>query len=117
MRSSFDPSQIFAGHAIGGIVGNLLTGIFAQKSIAGSDGSAPILGGWLAPNYKQLGIQLADSATGVSYTFVVTVSPSMSVSRRTIYHPRLSDYHFMGHASRPMVPPPHHRGGRDYWYR
>jgi Amt family ammonium transporter len=67
-----DALDIFAGHAIGGIVGNLLTGLFAQKSIAGSDGSAPILGGWLDHNYKQLGIQAADSASGVAYSFIMT---------------------------------------------
>jgi ammonium transporter, Amt family len=59
-----------------------LTGLFAQKSIAGSDGSAPILGGFLDHNYKQLGIQLADSVTGFTYSFIVTVSPT-SLSRRT----------------------------------
>ncbi|KAN0086300.1 Ammonium transporter AmtB-like domain containing protein [Tylopilus felleus] len=67
-----DTLDIFASHAIGGIVGNLLTGLFAQTSIAGADGSAPIPGGWLDHNYRQLGIQLADSMSGLSYSFVVT---------------------------------------------
>jgi Amt family ammonium transporter len=66
------PPQIFASHAIGGIVGNLLTGLFAQSSIASFDGSAPILGGWLDHNYRQLGIQLADSVSGLAYSFVMT---------------------------------------------
>ena len=71
-----DTLDIFASHAIGGIVGNLLTGIFTQSSVAGFDGSVPIAGGWLDHHYKQLGIQLADSVAGMSYSFVVTVCSS-----------------------------------------
>ncbi|KAG9311495.1 ammonium transporter AmtB-like domain-containing protein [Chiua virens] len=67
-----DTLDIFASHAIGGIVGNLLTGLFAQSSIAGADGITSIPGGWLDHHYKQLGIQLADSVSGLSYSFVVT---------------------------------------------
>ncbi|KAF8554495.1 ammonium transporter [Imleria badia] len=67
-----DTLDIFASHAIGGIVGNILTGLFAQSSIAGADGITSIPGGWLDHNYRQLGIQLADSASGLSYSFVMT---------------------------------------------
>jgi len=67
-----DTLDIFASHAIGGVVGNLLTGLFAQKSIAGLDGITQIPGGWLDQNYIQLAWQLADSVTGVSYSFVMT---------------------------------------------
>ena len=66
--------QIFATHAIGGVVGNILTGIFAQSSVAGFDGYTVIPGGWLDHHYIQLGIQLADSTAGMSYSFVMTVS-------------------------------------------
>jgi Amt family ammonium transporter len=71
--------QIFASHAVGGIVGNLLTGLFAQASVAGFDGVATIKGGWLDHHYIQLGYQLADSTAGVTYSFVVTVSISLSL--------------------------------------
>jgi len=67
-----DCLDIFASHTIGGIVGNLLTGLFAQTSIADLDGSPPIPGGWLDHNYRQLGIQLADSVSGLAYSFVMT---------------------------------------------
>jgi len=67
-----DALDIFAGHGIGGIVGNLLTGLFTQKSVASFDGSPEIPGGWLDHNYRQLGIQAADSVTGLAYSFVVT---------------------------------------------
>ncbi|KAF9788367.1 ammonium transporter AmtB-like domain-containing protein [Thelephora terrestris] len=67
-----DTLDIFASHAIGGVVGNLLTGLFAQASIAHLDGITVIPGGWLDKNYIQLGWQLADSVTGLSYSFVMT---------------------------------------------
>jgi len=67
-----DALDIFAGHGIGGIVGNLLTGLFTQKSIANFDGTPEIPGGWLDHNYRQLGIQAADSVSGFAYSLVLT---------------------------------------------
>ncbi|KAF8157217.1 ammonium transporter [Crassisporium funariophilum] len=67
-----DALDIFATHGVGGIVGNLLTGLFAQASVAGFDGFSVITGGWLDKNYIQLAYQLADSVAGVSYSFVMT---------------------------------------------
>lgn len=64
--------QIFASHAIGGVVGNILTGLFAQASVAGFDGITVIPGGWLDHHYIQLGYQLADSTAAISYSFVMT---------------------------------------------
>ncbi|KAF9652560.1 ammonium transporter [Thelephora ganbajun] len=67
-----DTLDIFATHSIGGVVGNLLTGLFAQSSIAAYDGFTKIPGGWLDKNYMQLAWQLADSVTGLSYSFAMT---------------------------------------------
>lgn len=67
----FQSLQIFASHAIGGIVGNVLTGFFAQSSIARLDGTV-IPGGFIDHHYKQLGLQIADSASGLAYSFVMT---------------------------------------------
>ncbi|KAI0682436.1 ammonium transporter [Cytidiella melzeri] len=67
-----DCLDIFASHAIGGIVGNVLTGLFAQASVAGFDGITVIPGGWLDHHYIQLGYQIADSVSGLSYSFVMT---------------------------------------------
>lgn len=66
-------SQIFATHAIGGVVGNIFTGFFAQKSIAAFDGITDIKGGWMDHHWAQVGFQLANSMAGISYSFVVTV--------------------------------------------
>ncbi|KAK0219906.1 ammonium transporter [Armillaria fumosa] len=67
-----DTLDIFASHAIGGIVGNILTGLFAQASVAGFDGITVIPGGWIDHHYIQLGYQLADSVSGVAYSFTMT---------------------------------------------
>ncbi|KAI1499583.1 ammonium transporter AmtB-like domain-containing protein [Biscogniauxia marginata] len=64
--------DIFAVHAVGGIAGNLLTGLFAADYIAALDGSSEIPGGWINHNYVQLGYQIADSVAGFSYSFVLT---------------------------------------------
>ncbi|KAK7995490.1 ammonium transporter [Apiospora arundinis] len=67
-----DALDIFAEHGVGGIVGNLLTGLFAANYIAALDGSTKIDGGWINQHYVQLGYQLADSVAGFSYSFVLT---------------------------------------------
>lgn len=67
-----DALDIFASHGVGGIVGNILTAFFAQKSVAGFDGFTVIAGGWLDGNWVQLGYQLADSTSGFAYSFVMT---------------------------------------------
>jgi len=67
-----DCLDIFASHAIGGVLGNLLTGLFAQASVAHYDGVTAIPGGWLDHNYIQLAWQLADSCNGLAYSFVMT---------------------------------------------
>ena len=69
--------QIFASHAIGGVVGNIMTGFFAQASVAGFDGITVIEGGWLDHHWVQLGFQVANSAAGMTYSFIVTVSNSI----------------------------------------
>ena len=74
--------QIFASQAVGGVIGNVPTGLFAQASVAGFDGFSEIPGGWLAHNYIQLGYQIADSVAGMSYSFVLTVSPILPPLRR-----------------------------------
>ncbi|KAI1814108.1 ammonium transporter [Poronia punctata] len=67
-----DSLDIFAVHAVGGIVGNILTAFFAADYIAHLDGVQIIKGGWLNHNWIQLAYQLADSAAGAAYSFVGT---------------------------------------------
>jgi Amt family ammonium transporter len=67
-----DTLDIFASHAIGGLVGNVMTAFFAQASVAGFDGITVIDGGWIDHHWMQLGYQVADSMAGFGYSFVVT---------------------------------------------
>ncbi|KAJ9133840.1 Ammonium transporter [Pleurostoma richardsiae] len=67
-----DALDVFAEHGVGGIVGNLLTGLFAADYIAHLDGFSEIDGGWLNHHYIQLAYQLADSVAGFSYSFGMT---------------------------------------------
>ena len=66
-----DALDVFAVHGVGGIVGNLLTGIFAQKWVAALDGGE-IEGGWLDGNWAQLGYQAIDTVAGLGWSFVLT---------------------------------------------
>ncbi|MBE3048475.1 ammonium transporter [Candidatus Bathyarchaeota archaeon] len=68
-----DALDIFAVHAVGGLVGTVLTGIFASRSIAALGGArGDIEGGWLDGHWAQLGYQLAGSCAGGAYSFAVT---------------------------------------------
>lgn len=62
----------FALHGIGGLIGSILTGLFADSRVAGFDGYTEITGGWINHNYEQLGWQLASSVATISYTAVMT---------------------------------------------
>ncbi|KAI1859768.1 hypothetical protein JX265_010217 [Neoarthrinium moseri] len=67
-----DALDIFAVHAVGGLVGNICTAFFASRAIAHLDNVQVINGGWLDQNWIQLGYQLADSVAGGTYSFVGT---------------------------------------------
>ncbi|RDB29040.1 Ammonium transporter MEP3 [Hypsizygus marmoreus] len=68
-----DALDLFAEHAVGGIVGLLLNAFFASGSIiALDDVNTTAVGGWLDNNWKQLYIQFAYICATCSYTFVIT---------------------------------------------
>ena len=64
-----DALDIFAEHAVGGFIGNILTAFFAADYIAHLDGFSEIPGGWLNHHWVQLGYQMADSVSGGIYSF------------------------------------------------
>ncbi|KAJ2656833.1 hypothetical protein IWW48_004811 [Coemansia sp. RSA 1200] len=66
-----DALDVFAVHGVGGLVGNLLTGIFASKGVAALNGSE-IDGGWIDHHWKQFGYQLASSCAGAGWAFFVS---------------------------------------------
>jgi len=111
-------SQIFASHAVGGIVGNLLTAIFAQKSVAGIDGSAPIPGGFLDKHFVQMAWHLADSAAGFAWSFAMTVRLILpSFTPAAILTFLTLDCYPVVYAFGPRSPPACPRIDRDCWYR
>jgi len=69
-----DSFDVFCVHGIGGIVGNILTGVFASSYYAGLDGSDPIDGGWVDGNYIQVVWQLIDTVAGLAWSFCVTAA-------------------------------------------
>ncbi|CAG8733749.1 16212_t:CDS:2 [Gigaspora margarita] len=66
-----DALDVFAVHGIGGLVGNILTGVFADKNIAALSGEV-IMGGVINQNYIQLAKQLSSSGAGFMYSFIMT---------------------------------------------
>ncbi|EPQ61029.1 ammonium transporter [Gloeophyllum trabeum ATCC 11539] len=68
-----DALDLFAEHAIGGIVGLLFNAFFATADVIALDGvNTSARGGWLDRNWKQLYIQFAYVCATCAYTFVVT---------------------------------------------
>lgn len=68
-----DALDLFAEHAVGGIVGLLMNAFFASQSIIALDGvNTTIPGGWIDHHWKQLYVQVAYICATCSYTFVVT---------------------------------------------
>ncbi|KAK4042431.1 ammonium transporter [Parachaetomium inaequale] len=68
-----DALDVFAEHAIGGIVGLLFNAFFAADYIIGLDGvNMGASGGFLNHNYRQLYVQVAYIVAACAYTFVMS---------------------------------------------
>ncbi|KAK1995110.1 ammonium transporter [Colletotrichum falcatum] len=69
-----DGLDIFAIHGVGGFVGDILTGVFADKTVPALDGvsGAAYEGGWWNGNFRQLGLQLAGATTCAAWSFFVS---------------------------------------------
>ncbi|KAI8994472.1 ammonium transporter AmtB-like domain-containing protein [Pilobolus umbonatus] len=67
-----DVADVFAVHGVGGFVGSILTGVFAEKSIAALDGATEIAGGWMDHHWVQVGHQFADATAGAAWSFGLT---------------------------------------------
>ncbi|EMD01019.1 hypothetical protein BAUCODRAFT_61123 [Baudoinia panamericana UAMH 10762] len=78
--SADDTLDIFAVHAVGGVIGNLCTGLFASDYIAHLDGYTVIQGGWVNRHWIQLAIQLCDSVVGMTYSFCVSAAILFAMS-------------------------------------
>ncbi|KAL5635100.1 hypothetical protein ACGC1H_002959 [Rhizoctonia solani] len=68
-----DALDLFAEHAVGGILGLLANGLFADTDLIALDGvNTAVPGGWIKHNYKQLYIQFAYVCACCAYVFVMT---------------------------------------------
>ncbi|KAG5650638.1 hypothetical protein H0H81_011521 [Sphagnurus paluster] len=68
-----DALDLFAEHAVGGIIGILLNAFFASTTIINLDDLEHTdKGGWINHNWKQLYIQFTYVCATCAYTFVVT---------------------------------------------
>jgi Amt family ammonium transporter len=65
-----DALDAFGVHGIGGIVGSILTGVFATRVITGADG----VQGALYGDWHQLGIQLIATLATIAYSAIMTVA-------------------------------------------
>ncbi|PPQ71844.1 hypothetical protein CVT25_006363 [Psilocybe cyanescens] len=74
-----DALDLFAEHAVGGIVGLLMNAFFASSRITAADGISSVAGGWVEHNWKQLYIQFAYVVATCAYTFVVTALVAKAV--------------------------------------
>ncbi|KAG6919571.1 hypothetical protein DXG01_004234 [Tephrocybe rancida] len=68
-----DALDLFAEHAVGGIIGLMMTAFFASSSVAGLDDvNTETPGGWINQNWKLLYIQFGYVCATCAYSFVVT---------------------------------------------
>jgi ammonia channel protein AmtB len=66
-----DGGDAFAAHCIGGFMGTILTGLFAQKEVAAYDGVTEIAGGvFFDGNIRQLYVQVVEALIGFTWSFV-----------------------------------------------
>ncbi|XJO70656.1 hypothetical protein BDV3_000297 [Batrachochytrium dendrobatidis] len=100
----FDDSlDAWGVHGVGGILGSLLTGVFAQKKIAALDG-ASIDGGWIDGNWIQMGYQISGTVSIAVWSFVgsllillvIDVIPGLSLRPTPEDEDAGADYSEMG---------------------
>lgn len=84
-----DALDVFGVHGVGGIVGNLLTGIFASKSIAAL-GGVTIEGGWIDGHFIQMAYQLVGTVASLAWSFVCTYIIVFAIDRVPNLNWRLS---------------------------
>jgi Amt family ammonium transporter len=106
--------DVFASHGVGGMIGGLMTGLFAESRVAALDGLTAIPGGWLNQNYIQLGYQL------VSHPIQALQSLTNILGRHDCSHRLQFRRHYrylLGYALHSRTPSACFRRGRDRRYR
>ena len=88
-----DALDVFAEHAVAGMLGLLANGIFGAGYIIGLDGVNTGLyqGGWITHNWKQLYIQFTYVAAVTVYAFAVSAILAFAIDRIPGLHLRASE--------------------------
>jgi Amt family ammonium transporter len=70
---SFDDAlDVLAVHGVGGLLGTILVGVFAEKEITATDGLSSIEGGWIEGHWWQIVVQLAGCGATIAWSILVT---------------------------------------------
>ncbi len=85
-----DTLDAFGIHGVGGIMGNFLTGIFAQSWVIGLDGTTTALGGAIDGRPILIGYNLAGSCAIAGWSFALTFILLWLISRIPGFHFRSS---------------------------
>ncbi|OJJ37916.1 hypothetical protein ASPWEDRAFT_472050 [Aspergillus wentii DTO 134E9] len=64
-----DNGDTFATHCLGGFVGTIATGLFAQRAVAAYDGTEIVGGCVIDGNWRQLGVQIVEAIIGFVWSF------------------------------------------------
>ncbi|KAJ3016868.1 hypothetical protein HKX48_003815 [Thoreauomyces humboldtii] len=119
--AGFDDSlDTWGVHGVGGYVGGILTGVFAEQWIGELDGSV-IAGGWIDGNWRQVGYQLAGSTSIAAWSFFLSLIllffidkiPGMHVRPKDDEHNEGNDLSEMGEVAYEIVTVTHHSGHHD----
>ncbi|MCJ1406164.1 hypothetical protein MMC19_000229 [Ptychographa xylographoides] len=88
-----DALDIFAEHAVGGMIGLFFNALFGANYIIGLDGvnTGYITGGWLNRNYRQMYVQVAYIVAATTYAFVVSALIAYTVNFIPGLHLRASE--------------------------
>ncbi|KAJ1331306.1 AMMONIUM TRANSPORTER MEP1 [Microdochium nivale] len=86
-----DSLDVFAEHAIGGIVGLIFNALFADPAIVGLDGVNSSKGGWIRQHYEQLYIQIAFIVACCAYSFVMSALIAKAIDLIPGLHLRASE--------------------------
>ncbi|KAI9017441.1 ammonium transporter AmtB-like domain-containing protein [Gaertneriomyces semiglobifer] len=87
-----DTLDVFAVHGVGGVIGNILTGVFATSQIIGLDAPG-VTGGWLDGNWKQIGIQIYATIVCGAWSFIVTYLTFWVMDKIPGLHLRVKETH------------------------
>lgn len=88
-----DGLDIFAIHGMGGVIGDILTGLLAAQFVPALDGVSGTAyeGGWWNQHWRQLGLQIAGAVTCAAWSFVISCILLFVINKIPGMHIRASE--------------------------